>query len=745
MSGGQKQRIAIARAVIRAPRVLLLDEATSALDSESERIVQEALDKAAVGRTTIVVAHRLSTIHNADKIAVIQNGHVAESGSHEELSQDHNGIYTSLLRFAEITTSKEKASFPSIHTSNYTFSSLKSPTTSSSAEQIIETISQDDKEKAKQNAPIPSFSRLLLLNLPEWKQAILGCLSAALVGAVQPCFGHSMGSMISVYFLPNHNEIKTETKIYAFFFLGLAVFSLLINIIQHYNFAAMGEYLTKRIRESMLSKILTFEVEWFDQDDNSTGAICSRLAKDANSVRTLVGDRMALLVQTVSAVTISCTLGLVIALRLAVVMIAAQPIVIACIYGRRMLLKSMSKKSIKAQNESSKLAAEAVSNIRTVTAFSSQALILKMFGQAQEGPRRESNRQSWFAGIGLGTCRIILSTSWTLSFWYGGKLVCDGLISSKALFETFLVLITTGRVIADAGAMTTDLGKGADAVSSVFAVLDRSTRIEPEDPKGFKPDKLSGSVEFCDVHFVYPSRPDVTIFDGLTLSIDEGKSTALVGPSGSGKSTIIALIERFYDPLQGSVMIDGRDLKSYHLRCLRKHIALVSQEPTLFARTIKENIAYGGPENINESEILEAARAANAHDFITQLKDGYNTWCGDRGLQLSGGQKQRIAIARAILKNPSVLLLDEATSALDGQAERAVQEALEHLMVGRTMVVVAHRLSTIKNCDQIVVMDKGKVVEKGTHASLLDKGSLGAYYTFVTLQLRHNTVEDQRS
>ncbi|KAF8390324.1 hypothetical protein HHK36_024849 [Tetracentron sinense] len=736
MSGGEKQRIAIARAVIKAPRILLLDEATSALDSESERIVQEALDKAAVGRASIVIAHRLSTIRNADIIAVVHNGQVMETGSHDELIRDENGLYTSLARLQQTEkTTEEKTSLPSSHIANTDKNNtssrrLSTVSRSSSANSAAAAASRE----TEQDFPVPSFWRLLALNLPEWKQASLGCLSAVLFGAVQPIYAYALGTTISVYFLADHDEIKSKMRIYAFSFMGLAVFSMVINISQHYNFAAMGEYLTKRIRERMLSKILTFEVGWFDRDENSSGAVCSRLAKDANVVRSLVGDRIALLVQTFSAVIIACTMGLVIAWRLALVMIAVQPIIIICFYSRRVLLKNMSQKAIKAQNDTSKLAAEAVSNLRTVTAFSSQARILHLLDQAQEGPRRESIRQSWFAGFGLATTQSLMSCTWALDFWYGGKLVSQGYITAKALFETFMILVSTGRVIADAGSMTTDLVKGGDAVGSVFAVLDRYTRIEPEDPEGHQPEKLTGHVVLRDVDFAYPARPDVIIFKAFSLSIEAGKSTALVGQSGSGKSTIIGLIERFYDPLKGTVKIDGRDIRSYHLRSLRKYIALVNQEPTLFAGTIRENIAYGASEKVGEAEIINAARAANAHDFIAGLKDGYDTWCGDRGVQLSGGQKQRIAIARAILKNPAVLLLDEATSALDSQSEKVVQDALERVMVGRTSVIVAHRLSTIQNCNLIAVLDKGIVVEKGTHASLLAKGTTGAYYSLVSLQ-----------
>ncbi|CAN6230656.1 unnamed protein product [Urochloa humidicola] len=743
MSGGQKQRIAIARAIIKSPKILLLDEATSALDTNSERVVQEAVELASTGRTTIVIAHRLSTIRNGDIIAVMQFGEVKELGSHDELIANKNGLYSSLVHLQQTKESMDTeevggtGNTPVTRQSSSHGMSNRLSTASGSIITLSMGNAKPNDENTTQKLPVPSFKKLLMLNVPEWKQVLMGSFSAIVFGGVQPVSAYAMGSIVSIYFSTDHEEIKNQTRIYSLLFVGLAVVSFLINIVQHYNFGAMGEYLTNRIREHMMSKILTFEIGWFDRAENSSGAICSQLANDASIVRSLVGDRMSLVIQTASAVLIACIMSLAIAWRLALVMIVVQPLIIICFYARRVLLKTMSKKSIQAQSECSKLAVEAVANLRTVTVFSSQDRILRLFEQAQEGPCKENIRQSWFAGLALGTSMSLLRCVWALTFWYGGILMAEHRISSKALFQTFLILITTGRVIADAGSMTTDLAKGADAVTSVFAILDRETQIDPDDPEGYKPEKVKGEVDIREIDFAYPSRPDVIIFKGFSLSIQPGKSTALVGQSGSGKSTIIGLIERFYDPLVGSVEIDGRDIKTYNLRALRKHIGLVSQEPILFSGTIKENIVYG-TETASEEEIESAARYANAHDFISSLKDGYDTWCGERGVQLSGGQKQRIAIARAILKNPAILLLDEATSALDSHSEMVVQEALDRVLVGRTSVVVAHRLSTIQNCDVITVLEKGIVLETGTHASLMGRGSAGAYFGLVTMQQGRN-------
>ncbi|KAL6906136.1 hypothetical protein ACP4OV_003737 [Aristida adscensionis] len=732
ISGGQKQRIAIARAILKSPKILLLDEATSALDTKSERLVQEALEMVSMGRTTIVIAHRLSTISNVDMIAFMQFGEIKELGTHNELISNKNGLYSSLVQVQQTKDSRETKAVDETRIISTTGSS-NSHLMSMPTQSICNTQDDDDICTEKPKLPVPSFKRLIMLNSPEWKQALMGSFSAALFGGIQPTYAYAMGNVTSILFLTDHEVIKDKARTYAFIFVALAMLSVFANIGQHYNFGVMGEYLTKRIREQLLGKILTFEIGWFDHEENSSGVICSQLIKNANVVRSLVGDRLSLLIQTISAVFIAYIMGLVIAWRLAIVMIAVQPLTIVCFYARRVLLKSMSKKSVLAQSGCSKLAADSVSNLRTITAFSSQDHVLCLFDQAQDIPRKENIRQSWFAGLGLGTSLGLLRFTLALNLWYGGMLVAKHHITAKDLFQTFMILVHTGLMIADAGSTTTDLAKGADAVASVFGILDRETKIDPNNFEGYEPEKLKGEVDIRGVDFAYPSRPNVLIFEEFSLSILSGKSTALVGQSGSGKSTIFGLIERFYDPIRGTVYIDGRDIKTYNLRALRQHIGLVNQEPTLFAGTIKENIVFG-TETFSEEEIMNAAKSANAHDFISSLKDGYNTWCGERGVQLSGGQKQRIAIARAILKNPEILLLDEATSALDSQSEKMVQDALDRVMVGRTSIVVAHRLSTIQNCDLITVLERGIIMEKGTHASLMAKGSDGIYFGLAHLQ-----------
>lgn len=277
-----------------------------------------------------------------------------------------------------------------------------------------------------------------------------------------------------------------------------------------------------------------------------------------------------------------------------------------------------------------------------------------------------------------------------------------------------------------------DIMKAKGAAAGIFDLLDRVPEINTNEGIGLTLPHIDGKVTFQNVTFAYPTRSDTKVLRKLNLVINKGQSVALVGPSGSGKSTVIQLLERFYDPLRGTVMIDDIDIKDFDLKWFRRNVGLVSQEPTLFTGTISENILFGNPDATIE-EVEKAAKLANAYDFIMQQPNGFNTLVGEKGAQLSGGQKQRIAIARAVLKNPKILLLDEATSALDTESERLVQNALDNLMQGRTTIIIAHRLSTIRNCNVICVMMNGKIVEQGTHDQLLELN--GVYTSLASKQL----------
>lgn len=654
MSGGQKQRIAIARALLRDPKILLLDEATSALDAQAERVVQEAIDQASQGRTTIIIAHRLSTIRTANTIMVLQAGKVVESGTHNELMQlngGQGGEYSKMVHLQQLATQNEAQSDSSTQKDetpqrkrSVTPSPLRSPYSIRSSAPGTPTLypfstamsvsmgtpysysiqydpgEESDEEYSKYSShPPPSQLRLLKMNSPEWGQALLGCLGAIGSGAVQPINAYCVGSLISVYFL-EESEMKSKSRVLSLIFLGIGVFNFFTNILQHYNFAVMGEKLTKRVREKLLEKLMTFEIGWFDQDENTSAAICARLATEANMVRSLVGDRMSLLVQAFFGAAFAYGLGLALTWRLTLVMIAVQPLVIGSFYARSVLMKSMAEKARKAQREGSQLASEAVINHRTITAFSSQKKMLVLFGTTLKGPKKESIKQSYVSGFGLFSSQFFNTAATALAYWYGGRLLVQGMITPKHLFQAFLILLFTAYIIAEAGSMTSDISKGSSAIQSVLAILDRKSEIDPDNKWGldFKK-RIKGRVEFKNVFFSYPTRPDQMILKGLSLRIEAGKTVALVGQSGSGKSTIIGLIERFYDPMRGSVHIDEQDVKNYNMRILRSHIALVSQEPTLFAGTIRQNITYG-TEQASESEIRKASKLANAHEFVRYVK-----------------------------------------------------------------------------------------------------------------------------
>ncbi|MFS7971650.1 putative Type I protein exporter [Helianthus anomalus] len=736
MSGGQKQRISIARALIRKPKILLLDEATSSLDSHAEKAVQKALTRASEGRTTIIIAHRIATIRDAGLIVVMNSGEVLESGSHDQLIQNASGPYSMMVKIQKSMVTNRLNSQTSLPTEvKHQVKDTHIPKERVDNQKVSkahfkEVINRHSEEVYSH----PSWWHLIQMTRPEWKSTLAGTIGALISGSVQPLVACLQAVMLSIFFLKDHADISSQTRNLCYAYLTVSAYTVVSNVIQHYYFGITGENLTKRIRSAMFEKIMSFEIEWFDQEDNSTGALCSRLSTDTLMVRNLVADRLAFFAQSISASVLAIVWGMILSWRLASIAIALQLLIIGSFYLKVVMTRNMSKKISIARNKSSGIASEAVSNHRTITAYYSQNKVMRLYEDTQTGPKKESKKQPLYAGMALFTRQFLTNINMAVLYWYGGKLLYNGDISYKHLFQTFYIVVTAGILIAEAGSMTGDISVGTRALKSIFTVLQREGKMEtgPLNHR-INPKRIYGQIELKQVEFVYLTRPKKMVLKGLSLKIEAGEVAALVGISGSGKSTIIGMIQRFYDPVVGSVKIDGVDIKRYNIKALRSFIAWVGQEPSLFAGTVKENIAYG-KENATEAEIIRAARLANIDEFISSMKDGYDTVCGERGIQLSGGQKQRIAIARAILKNPAILLLDEATSALDYKSEIIVQDALKKTMVGRTCVIAAHRLSTIQRSNKIVVLDNGRVVEEGSHDDLLARGERSAYFSLFRSQ-----------
>ncbi|KAL2344233.1 hypothetical protein Fmac_005518 [Flemingia macrophylla] len=739
LSGGQKQRIAISRAIVKNPSILLLDEATSALDAESEKSVQEALDRVMVGRTTVIVAHRLSTIRNADMIVVIEKGKVVEIGNHEELTSNPNSVYASLIQIQQTTSAQGQLS-----ANPYLGGSSRRLGESSSRGTSFRGSFRSDKESITRNfadgeesvgiSRHVSNRRLYSMIGPDWFYGVFGALGASVAGAQMPLFALGISQALVSYYM-DWDTTRHEVKKISLLFCAASVLTIIAHAIEHLSFGIMGERLTLRVREKMFSAILKSEIGWFDEINNTSSMLSSRLETDATFLRTVVVDRSAILLQNISLVVTSFIISFMLNWRITLVVLATYPLIISGHLSEKLFMGGFGGNLSKAYLKANMLAGEAVSNIRTVAAFCAEQKVLDLYANELVEPSKRSLIRGQIAGIFYGISQFFIFSSYGLALWYGSVLMKKELSGFKSIMKSFMVLIVTALAMGETLALAPDLLKGNQMVASIFEVMDRKTEILGDVGEELK--TVEGTIELKRIHFSYPSRPDVVIFNDFNLKVPAGKNIALVGHSGCGKSSIISLILRFYDPTSGKVMIDGKDIKKVNLKSLRKHIGLVQQEPTLFSSSIYENIVYG-KEGGSEAEVIEAAKLANAHSFISALPEGYSTKVGERGVQLSGGQKQRVAIARAIMKNPEILLLDEATSALDLDSERVVQQALDKLMQNRTTIIVAHRLSTIRNADQIAVLEDGKIIERGTHSRLVEN-TAGAYYKLVSLQQQqHN-------
>uniref|UniRef100_A0A914M010 ABC-type xenobiotic transporter n=1 Tax=Meloidogyne incognita TaxID=6306 RepID=A0A914M010_MELIC len=794
LSGGQRQRIAIARALIKNPKVLLLDEATSALDTESEALVQKALNKAQEGRTTIIVAHRLSTIRDVDQILVFKEGRIVEVGTHTELYNQH-GIFYEMVNQQQIhkreaeralgileedglTTNENEQTDdidhspqtggdaqPLLSSSRGSLRSLKgassasprkssqhiAPKSASSPSPLkglrrrrtsetsdVVQISQMQLEVEESEIKPSSIAKVFQFNKGNWSFAFLGLFGCTISGLVVPFFALVYAQIFAVFSEPPE-KLERDSLFWSVMFIVLGFFAALGFFISANMLGRSGEALTKKLRLESFRNLLRQDIGFYDDERHNTGKLCTRFATDAPNVR-YVFTRLMVVISSIVTLIGAIAIGFLNGWKLAIILLIIIPLIIASGYFEMQQQFGKKMRDTKLLEDAGKVASEAVENIRTVQGLNKQLVFHQKYCEQLVNPYLSNIKQVHVYGAVFAFSQSLIFFMYALAFWIGSIFVLDGSMTPTAVFRVFFAIAFCGQSVGQISSFIPDVVKARLAASLLFHLIEYPPQIDSLSEFGVR-QNVKGHIQLRNVNFSYPSRPGVPVLLGLSLDVQSGQTVALVGFSGCGKSTIMALLERYYSPIRGSILLDGIPIEDMNIHKLRSQVCIVSQEPILFDCSIRDNILYGLPDQkkISHEKIVNACTSANAHNFIIGLPDGYDTRVGEKGIQLSGGQKQRIAIARALIRDPAVLLLDEATSALDTENEKVVQKALETAREGRTCLIIAHRLSTVQNSDVIAVIDEGKVVELGTHNELLSRD--GIYKTLCETQiLKDNNI-----
>ena len=577
------------------------------------------------------------------------------------------------------------------------------------------------------SAPAPGTSRnvklkplsRLLPYVARYRGRALAALAALIVAALTTLIVPvAVRRMIDFGF-----SVKAVALIDSYFAVMVLVVTVLAvsSALRYYLVTTLGERIVADLRSDVFAHLTRLSPAFFDAA--RTGEIVSRLTADTTQIKSAVGASVSIALRNLVLFIGGAAMMVITSPRLSLFVLAAIPVIVLPLVGFGRAVRRRGRAAQDTLADASGYANELLGAVRMLQAFTNEKLAQSRFGGAVEGAYNAACDAIKARAVLTAIVIFLVFASIVVVLWVGAQDVLAGSITPGRLGQFILYAVFAAGGLSELSQVWGEIAQASGAAERIFEILEVEPQIKPPlRPTAF-PKSEAGAVEFRDVDFAYPTRPDVAVLDRLSFRVAPGEKLALVGPSGAGKSTVFQLILRFYDPVSGSISFDGVHLTEADPAALRARVALVPQDAIVFGASVRENIQFGRPD-ASSAEVEKAAEAAHASEFIRRLPLGYETPVGERGVTLSGGQRQRIAIARAILRKAPLLLLDEATSALDAESETLVQQALKRLMLNRTTIVIAHRLATVQSCDRILVLDHGRIVEEGTHSSLASSGGL---------------------